>query len=166
MTDSQPIDLYIQSIDAEAKAVICSRQQSGFTALFEERYKAWRKANSDALARGEAVARERNMLGEGRRSVNARWGALTRYLDDPALPIDNNFDHQQIRPWATGQKNWLFAGTLLTGQRAAAIMSLIQTAKLNGHNPYAYLRNVLTRLPTQLNSDLGNLLPHRRKPRD
>jgi transposase len=93
-----------------------------------------------------------------------RWEALTRYLDDPALPIDNNFDEQQIRPWATGRKNWLFAGTLLAGQRAAAIMSLIQTAKLNGHDPYAYLRDVLTRLPTQLNSHLGDLLPHRWKP--
>lgn len=71
MTDSQPIDLYIQSVDAEAKAVVCSREQSGFAALFEARYKAWRKANSDALAQGEAVARERNMLGEGRRSVKA-----------------------------------------------------------------------------------------------
>lgn len=75
-----------------------------------------------------------------------RWGALTRYLDDPALPIDNNFDEQQIRPWATGRKNWLFVGTLLAGQRAAAIMSLIQSAKLNGHDPYVYLRDVLTRL--------------------
>jgi hypothetical protein len=93
-----------------------------------------------------------------------RWGALTRYLDDPALPIDNNFDEQQIRPWATGRKNWLFAGTLLAGQRAATIMSLIQTAKLNGADPYAYLSDVLARLPTQLNRDLGELLPHRWKP--
>jgi len=69
-----------------------------------------------------------------------RWTALTRYLDNPVLPIDDNFDEQQIRPWATGQKNWLFAGTLLAGQRSAAIMSLIQTARLNGHDPYAYLR--------------------------
>jgi hypothetical protein len=44
-----------------------------------------------------------------------RWAALTRYLHDPALPIDNNFDEQQIRPWATGRKNWLFAGTLMAG---------------------------------------------------
>ena len=93
-----------------------------------------------------------------------RWAALTRYLDDPALPIDNNFDEQQIRPWATGRKNWLFVGTLLAGQRAAAIMSLIQTAKLNGHDPYAYLRDVLTRLPTQKNRDLRDLLPHCWKP--
>ncbi|WP_252725231.1 transposase domain-containing protein, partial [Acidithiobacillus sp. MC2.2] len=89
-----------------------------------------------------------------------RWAALTRYLADPALPIDNNFDEQQIRPWATGRKNWLFAGTLLAGQRAAAIMSLIQTAKLNGHDPYAYLKDVLRRLPTQRANAINELLPH------
>jgi len=58
----------------------------------------------------------------------------------------------------------LFVGTLLAGQRAAAIMSLIQSAKLNGHDPYIYMRDVLTRLPTQLNRDIGELLPHRWKP--
>ncbi len=89
-----------------------------------------------------------------------RWAALTRYLDDPALPIDNNHDEQQIRPWATGRKNWLFAGTLLAGQRAAAIMSLIQTAKLNGHDPYVYLKDVLQRLPTQRACNIDELLPH------
>jgi len=57
-----------------------------------------------------------------------RWRALVRYLDDPRLPIDNNHDEQQIRPWATGRKNWLFAGTLAAGQRAAAIVSLIRTS--------------------------------------
>jgi transposase len=90
-----------------------------------------------------------------------RWVALTRYLDDPALPIDNNHDEQQIRPWATGRKNWLFVGTLMAGQRAAAIMSLIQSAKLNGHDPYAYLKDVLARLPTHRASAIDELLPHR-----
>ena len=93
-----------------------------------------------------------------------RWAALVRYLDDAALPIDNNHDEQQIRPWATGRKNWLFAGTLLAGQRAAAIMSLIQSAKLNGHDPYAYLKDVLTRLPTHKARDIDELLPHRWTP--
>ena len=90
-----------------------------------------------------------------------RWSALTRYLDDVRLPIDNNHNEQQIRPWATGRKNWLFAGTLAAGQRAAAITSLIQSAKLNGHDPYVYLKDVLERLPTQRASDIGELLPHR-----
>ncbi len=89
-----------------------------------------------------------------------RWAALTRYLTDPQLPIDNNHDEQQVRPWAIGRKNWLFAGTLLAGQRAAAIMSLIQSAKLNGHDPYAYLQDVLTRLPTHKARDIDQLLPH------
>jgi transposase len=93
-----------------------------------------------------------------------RWAALVRYLSDAALPIDNNHDEQQIRPWATGRKNWLFAGTLLAGQRAAAIMSLIQSAKLNGHDPYAYLKDVLTRLPTHKARDIDELLPHRWAP--
>lgn len=93
-----------------------------------------------------------------------RWAALTRYLDDPRLPIDNNHDEQQIRPWATGRKNWLFAGTLAAGQRAAAITSLIQSAKLNGHDPYAYLKDILQRLPTQRDSEIEQLLPYRWKP--
>ena len=93
-----------------------------------------------------------------------RWSALTRYLDDVRLPIDNNHDEQQIRPWATGRKNWLFAGTLAAGQRAAAITSLIQSAKLNGHDPYVYLKDVLERLPTQRASDIDKLLPHRWAP--
>jgi transposase len=90
-----------------------------------------------------------------------RWDALTRYLADPRLPIDNNHDEQQIRPWATGRKNWLFAGTLAAGQRAAVITSLIQSAKLNGHDPYVYLKDVLERLPTQRASEINSLLPHR-----
>ena len=62
------------------------------------------------------------------------------------------------------RNNWLFAGSLRAGQRAAAVMSLIQSAKLNGHDPYAYLKDVLARLPTQKNSQIEELLPHRWQP--
>jgi transposase len=55
---------------------------------------------------------------------------------------------------------WLFAGSLRAGQRAAAIMSLVQSAKLNGHSPYHYLKDVLERLPNQPASRLNELLPH------
>ncbi|TAJ64692.1 transposase, partial [Variovorax sp.] len=90
-----------------------------------------------------------------------RWAALTRYLDDGNLPADNNWVENQIRPIAVGRNNWLFAGSLRAGQRSAAIMSLIQTAKLNGHDPYAYLKDVMTRLPTHRARDIAELLPHR-----
>ena len=88
-----------------------------------------------------------------------RWQALTQYLDDGRLPIDNNWAENQMRPWALGRKNWLFAGSLRSGQRAANIMSIIQSARLNGLDVSAYLTDVLRRLPTQ--EDLDELLPHR-----
>ena len=89
-----------------------------------------------------------------------RWMALTQYLDDGSLPIDNNWAENQMRPWALGRKNWLFAGSLRSGQRAAVIMSLVQSARLNGIDPYAYLADVLRRLPTHSNRQLDELLPH------
>jgi transposase len=89
-----------------------------------------------------------------------RWKALTRFLDDGALPIDNNWVENRIRPIALGRSNWLFAGSLRAGKRAAAVMSLIQSARLNGHDPYRYLKDVLQRLPTQPASRISELLPH------
>lgn len=88
-----------------------------------------------------------------------RWDALTRYLDDGRYPIDNNPIENAIRPIAVGRKNWLFAGSETAGQRAAAIMSLIATAKANGLEPHAWLTDILTRLPTSKDRDIHTLLP-------
>jgi transposase len=93
-----------------------------------------------------------------------RWKALVRFIDDGELPIDNNWVENQIRPIAIGRNNWLFAGSLRAGKRAAAVMSLVHSARLNEHEPYAYLRDVLERLPTQPASRIGELLPHRWQP--
>ena len=90
-----------------------------------------------------------------------RWTALTRFAGDGQLPMDNNWIENQIRPIAIGRNNWLFAGSLRAGQRAAAVMSLVQSARINGLTPYAYLKDVLTRLPTHRGSRVGELLPHR-----
>jgi len=93
-----------------------------------------------------------------------RWQALTRYIDDGDLPADNNRVKNQIRPIALGRSNWLFAGSLRAGQRAAAVMSLVHSARLNGHEPHAYLKDILERLPTQPASRIDELLPHRWQP--
>lgn len=69
-----------------------------------------------------------------------------------------------MRCWAMGRKAWLFCGSELAGKRAAVVMSLVQSAKLNGLDPWQYLRDVLARLPTHLNSRLEELLPHRWQP--
>jgi transposase len=93
-----------------------------------------------------------------------RWGPLTRFIDHGQLPIDNNWVENQIRPIALGRKNWLFAGSLRAGQRAAAVMSLIHSARLNQIEPHAYLSDVLQRLPTQAHSRILELTPQCWKP--
>jgi transposase len=117
------------------------------------------------------LTRQRGQVPDGsatRKAIDyslGRWAALTRYLDDGDLPIDNNHIENRIRPVALGRSNWLFAGSLRAGQRAANIMSLIQSAKLNGHDPYRYLKDVLEQLPTQAASRLDELLPHGWQPK-
>ena len=96
-------------------------------------------------------------------SLNA-WAALTHHLVDGDVPVDNNHCENLIRRWAMGRKAWLFSGSELAGRRAAVVMSLVQSAKLNGHDPWAYLKDVITRLPTQLNSRIDELLPHHWRP--
>ncbi len=112
---------------------------------------AWMTVQRDLVPEGSAISRALDY------SLK-RWAALSRYLDDGAVPIDNNWCENQIRPWALGRKNWLFAGSLRSGKRAAAIMSLIQSARMSRHEPYKYLKNVLTRLPTQKSSEIDQLL--------
>ena len=93
-----------------------------------------------------------------------RWKELTHFLNDGDVPISNNWVENQIRPIAVGRSNWLFAGSLRAGKRAAAIMSLLHSARINGHDPYAYFKDVLDRLPTHPASRIDELLPHRWSP--
>ncbi len=92
------------------------------------------------------------------------WAQLTRHLGDGRVPIDNNHLEQQIKPWKLGAKNWLFVGSELAGQRAAVVMSLVQSAKLNKIDPWAYLRDVFARIHGHPASRIGELLPHRWRP--
>lgn len=113
---------------------------------------------------------ERRVVADGSATAKAidytlgHWAALTRHLEDGAVALDNNHLERQIKPWAMGRRAWQFVGSELAGQRAAIIMSLVQSARMNGHDPWAYLRDVLHRLPTLRNSQLDELLPHRWAP--
>ena len=93
------------------------------------------------------------------------WQALTRFLDDGRLPLDNNAAERALRPIAVGRKNWLFAGSVRGGEAAAIVLSFVESAKLHDLNPYAYLRDVMTRLPSARARDLDSLLPHLWQPR-
>lgn len=96
--------------------------------------------------------------------LDNQWQELIRYLDDGDLSIDNNDTERILRSIAVGRANWLFAGSAEGGRRAAIICTMLASCKLNRIDPYAWLVDVLTRLPTTNERDLAELLPHRWKP--
>ena len=93
-----------------------------------------------------------------------QWAALNRYLESGILDIDNNACERAMRPVALGRKNFLFVGSDRGGRAAAVAYSLIQTCKLHGVEPYAYLADVLRRLPAHPINRVAELLPFRWKP--
>lgn len=88
-----------------------------------------------------------------------RWPALVRYAEDGRCEISNNAAERAIQPLALGRKNYLFAGSDAGGRRAAAIYTLIETARMNGLDPEAYLTTVLTRIPQHPINRIDQLLP-------
>jgi hypothetical protein len=100
------------------------------------------------------------------RYMRARWTALTRCFEDGRLGLDNNPAERALRGVAIGRKNYLFAGSDAGGRRAAAMYSLIETAKLNGLNPQAYLTDVLARIADHPAKRVAELLPWNWQPVD
>lgn len=88
-----------------------------------------------------------------------RWTALTRYVDDGRLEIDNNAAERALRGVSLGRKNYLFMGSDAGGERAAAFYTLVETAKLNGLDPEAYLRAVFERIADHPINRIDELLP-------
>ena len=89
----------------------------------------------------------------------ARWKALTRYVEDGAIEIDNNAAERALRGVALGRNNFLFMGSDAGGERAAAMYSLVESAKLNGLDPEAYLRDVFARIAEHPINRIDELLP-------
>jgi transposase len=91
-------------------------------------------------------------------SVN-QWDALNRYIEDPILSIDNNVSERTLRMVVIGRKNYMFAGSEAGAERAAIIYSLVASCKLNGHDPFVYFRDVLSRVSTHPADKIDELLP-------
>ncbi|MBV8525643.1 MAG: IS66 family transposase [Acetobacteraceae bacterium] len=131
----------------ERQRVRETRSRPLLTSLHE-----WLRASLTKLARkSETAAAISYALG--------RWPALVRYCDDGLLEIDNNAAERALRAVALGRKNYLFAGSDSGGESAAAMYSLIGSAKLNGLDPQAYLRDVLTRIADHPVNRIRELLP-------
>ncbi len=91
--------------------------------------------------------------------VRNQWGALTRFVDDARLKLDNNIAERQLRRVAVGRKNWLFAGSEDGAERACVLYSLLATCKLHGVNPFEYLRDVIMRVGRHPARDVLELSP-------
>ena len=115
--------------------------------------KSWLDANRPTVA-------PKTALGKALHYLNHQWPRLVRYLDDGQYPIDNNPVENAIRPFAIGRKNWLFSTSVQGAKASANLYGLIETAKANGLEPYAYLKKVFAQLPN-INGyeDVDKLLP-------
>jgi transposase len=117
-----------------------------------EALRAWAEQTLPRLSR-------KSELAKAFRYMRSRWKALLRCLDDGRLALDNNPAERALRCVAIGRKNYLFAGSDAGGRRAAALYSLIETAKLNGLNPQHYLADLLTRIADHPARHIAELLP-------
>jgi len=129
----------------------CSVRQARSRPLLDE-FRPWMdKTLSSLSSKSETAGAIRYAL--------SHWRALTRYVDDGLLEIDNNAAKRALRVVAIGRKNYLFMGSDSGGQRAASLYSLIGTAKLNGLDPAFYLRTVLATIAEHPINRIEELLP-------
>jgi hypothetical protein len=137
-----------KALDAEARRV--RRHEQAAPVL--TRVKVWLDEQVHAVL-------PKSPIGEAITYARAQWTALTRYLEDGVLAIDNNASERALRRVVIGRKNWLFCGRDSGGTRAAILYSLVATCKEHGLDPWAYLRDVLERIPTHPNPRRADLLP-------
>ena len=148
----------LYQIEKEAKlrqleaAQIHQLRQEKAKPLLDE-FKGWLQTN-------QPLTPPKGLLGQAIGYTLTNWDKLIIYLQDGRLRPDNNLVENAIRPFVLGRKNWLFAGSPDGAEASATFFSLIETAKTNGLEPYAYLRHIFTKLAvTQNEQDLKNLLP-------
>lgn len=111
------------------------------------------------LAEHAAKVLPKGPMGQAIAYATRNWAALTRYLEQGHLAIDNNAAERALRSVAVGRKNWLFAGSAEAGRRAAVLMTLVNTCKLQRVNPQAYLADVIVRVATTPVSRIDELTP-------
>ncbi len=132
---------------------ICQLRQEKAKPLLEK-FKGWLEIN-------QPLTPPKGLLGRAISYTLANWKKLIIYLSDGRLRPDNNLVENAIRPFVVGRKNWLFAGSPDGAKASATFFSLIETAKANGLEPYAYLRYIFKKIPlAQTEQDLKDLLPY------
>jgi transposase len=145
------IEKEAQRLQLEAVPIYQLRQQKSKPLLDE--FKDWLQTN-------QPLTPPKGLLGQAISYTLANWEKLAIYIEDGRLRPDNNLVENAIRPFVVGRKNWLFAGSPDCAKASASFFTLIETAKANGLEPYAYLRHIFEKLPlAQTEKDLKELLP-------
>lgn len=125
-----------------------------------DQFKLWLDAN-------QPLTPPKGLLGKAIQYTLNHWDKLIVYIEDGRLTPDNNIAENAIRPFVVGRKNWLFAGAPQGADASAIFFSLIETAKANGHEPYAYLHHIFKKLPVATtDADYDALLPWNIDPED
>ena len=128
--------------------------------LRQEKAKPLLDQFKDWLEASKPLTPPKGLLGQAISYTLANWEKLIIYIEDGRLRPDNNLVENAIRPFVVGRKNWLFAGSPDGARASATFFSLIETAKANGLEPYAYLRYIFEKLPlAKSDQDLKDLLP-------
>ena len=123
-----------------------------------DKFKVWLEAK-------KPLTPPKGLLGQAISYASANWDKLIIFIEDGRLRPDNNLVENAIRPFVIGRKNWMFAGSPDGAKASACFFSLIETAKANGLEPYAYLRHIFEKLPVvQTDQDLKDLLPQNINP--
>jgi hypothetical protein len=154
-------NLYQVEKDAKRRAldavqIYQLRQEKAKPQLDE--FKSW-------LETKQSLTPPKGLLGRAISYTLTNWKKLVIYLEDGRLKPDNNLVENAIRPFVVGRKNWLFAGSPDGAKASATFFSLIETAKANGLEPYAYLRHIFKKLPlAQTEQDFKDLLPYNMDP--
>lgn len=144
-TQNIPIEWVVSALDLSSQATIRRRRLA--------QLHAW-------LEKTQPQVTAQNALGKAISYLTSNWNKLVRYTEAGFLPIDNNAAERAIRPFVIGRKNWLFSDTPKGATASAQLYSLVETAKANGQEPYAWLRHALERLPQASSiEDFEALLP-------
>ena len=145
------IEAKLQAANASVNDIATTRQRDAVPLLIA--FKLWLDETVLTLSNKSALAKA---IGYAAKN----WAALTRYTTDGRLAMHNNDAENALRGVVLGRKNYMFAGNDSGGERAATFYSLIESCKLNGIDPFAYLRDVLARLPSHPSNQIDELLPH------
>jgi len=145
----------LYQVERDAKELDASQRRN----LRQENSKTILYKTKDWLDAQQGVVLPKSAIGEAVQYAANNWTALTRYLDDGDLAIDNNAAENALRAIAIGRKNWMTIGSDRGGRAAAILYSLVQSAKRHAIDPFHYLRDLFLRIPTHPNKEIHLLLP-------